>query len=543
MLTFSRAGALLGSWAGAIGGPIFARELRVASRKGLTYWIRFLYVIGLAFVLSGVLSEATGSAGTAAGTARAADAARHGAIIITLANFIVAQLVALSLLGAAMSDEARRRTLGTLLTTPISGRRFAAGMLLARLVQPLYVIALSFPCIALLRVFGGIPWELAAAGLAITVTATLFAGALALCLSVLSPRAASVSGLAGGLLILLNILPGIAHFAHIGAPWVVLASPYWMLAMVSSDPMSLTATPAPFLQWPLHCAIMLAAAWLCIAVAATMFRAIAMRHVFPAPKKSARAVSENGRTPSIRPVQGNAIVWKDGVAHRRVAERVIAIVLGALSLLAVVICLWFIRDVNVWMRILLVVILALGATAFIAPSLQASECMAREREARTWPHVLMLPLSDGEIVRWKLFALMRRNAHLWFALLLALFAVFVIQVKDGEVRIGQAALLLCVLVPRLASAAFLGLAIGLWVSATSATSRRARIETLLLCVLLPITVQMPVSMFSYHFLDRGAPAPVAIRYVLHAFAPMLVEIGLSLLFLTRAARRVRAAIG
>jgi len=402
--TISRAGALLGSWAGAIGGPIFARELRVASRKGLTYWIRFLYVIALALVLGGALAEATGSAVTPAGTARAADAARRGALLITWANFIVAQLVAVSALGAAMSDEARRRTLGTLLTTPISGRRFAAGILLARLAQPLYVVALSFPCIALLRVFGGIPLDLTAAGLAITITTMLFAGALALCLSVLSPRAASVSGLAGGLLILLHLLPGavFAYFMHIGEPSVgaamLLASPAWMLAMVSSDALVFPGMPAPFLLWPLHCAIMLAAAGLCIALAAAMFRAIAVRYVFPAPKKAARASSEGGEAPRIRPVQGNAIVWKDGVAHRRIADKIIAISLCAVSLAAIAGSLSFLPRHGAANAILFLLLFVLAATAFLAPSLNAAESVTREREGRTWPLVLMLPFSDREII-------------------------------------------------------------------------------------------------------------------------------------------------
>jgi hypothetical protein len=541
-----RVGAVLESLAGALGGPIFTRELRVASRKGRTYWLRFLYVVVLAVVLVMALGRTAFSGNAAFGTAQAATVATALAHVITWCNFVVAQLVAVSLLGSVMSDEARQRTLGTVLTTPLGARRFVTGMLLGRLVQPLFIIALSFPCIALLRVFGGIPWQFVGAGVSITITTTLFAGALALWLSVCSRRAVSVSGTAGGLMVLVHIGPEIAAMlaAFAGEPFsgateiLFIASPAVVLGMNSSGVVWGAGTPSALLLWPLHCALALGATAVLLALAAGKFRARALRHVFPAPKRTTGSFDA-----SLRPVRGNALVWKDVVVGRRLSEQILVVALLASSLLAMALVPWS-HEGTTW-GISLLVLFALTVTAVLVPGLQAAECITREKEGRTWPVVLMLPFTDGEIIRWKLRALVRRNRALWLALVPALAALLAIgsRLNGGDFSDGKAALWFFLLTPRLASVSFLGLSLGLWSSATDATSRKARLGTLLLSLLLPAVGQI-VIVTSFSAIDHWCnwpPPPAFITYGVLVFMPMLLEIGLGLLFLERASRRVRRA--
>ena len=109
-------------------GPIFAKELRVSSRRKRNYITRFAYLVFLTGFLSVIWLDAvdfTVSSGTHVAS-RLAQAGKQ--IIVTLVwfQFYATQLIAVVMLSTAISDEIYHRTLGLLMTTPINSFQNAA---------------------------------------------------------------------------------------------------------------------------------------------------------------------------------------------------------------------------------------------------------------------------------------------------------------------------------------------------------------------------------------------------------------------------------
>ncbi len=129
-------------------GPVFDKELRIASRRRKSYVLRFAYV-GLltAFVAGAWFASADdGSAGSAVYQAsRMAAAGRYIAVAIVWFQFIAAQLLAVVLLGTAITDEIRKRTLHVLAVTPITGLQIAGGKLAGGLLPIIMLLAASLP--------------------------------------------------------------------------------------------------------------------------------------------------------------------------------------------------------------------------------------------------------------------------------------------------------------------------------------------------------------------------------------------------------------
>jgi ABC-type transport system involved in multi-copper enzyme maturation permease subunit len=171
---------------GWLTGPILDRELLVTSRRLRYYLLRTAYVLLLCLMLTFLwlttwfLDDKTSNVYRV--TQMSAIARRTCGTIIWF-QFISLQLLAVAMLGNSISDEVRKRTLDVLASTPITSLQIILGKLASRLLQILLLLALSFPFLAIIRSFGGIPWGFVAGGLAVTLTATIFAGALTVLLS------------------------------------------------------------------------------------------------------------------------------------------------------------------------------------------------------------------------------------------------------------------------------------------------------------------------------------------------------------------------
>jgi len=171
-------------------GPIFSKELRVSSRRCRNYVLRFLYLSLLTGLLGMVwlaLIERGGS-----GLFRASRMAEAGKMVIVCTvwfQFCVTQLVAVVMLSTSISDEVYNRTLGLLMTTPISAFQIVMGKLLSKLLQLILLLAISLPVLAVVRVFGGVPWGYVVSSLCVTLTTMIFFGSLSLLFSVFTRRA------------------------------------------------------------------------------------------------------------------------------------------------------------------------------------------------------------------------------------------------------------------------------------------------------------------------------------------------------------------
>ena len=168
-------------------GPIFDKELRTSSRRKRNYVLRFAYLAILTVFVVLVWSSMVKLRG--GGAYRISRMSEAGLAIITtiiVFQFIATQFIAVVMLSTAISDEIYNRTLGVLMTTPINSFQIVMGKLFSKLLQLILLLSVSLPLLAIVRVFGGVPWDYVLSSLCITLTAVIFAGSLSLYFSLLS---------------------------------------------------------------------------------------------------------------------------------------------------------------------------------------------------------------------------------------------------------------------------------------------------------------------------------------------------------------------
>ena len=171
-----------------LAGPVFDKELRVASRRPRSYLLRCAYVCLLGAVMLYFwhsIARVGGGASAVAQLSRLGEAGKRIIVTIVWLQFIIAQILATVLLSDAISGEIRRRTLEDLLVTPIRAIHVVLGKLLSRLLQVVLLLAISLPVLTVVRVLGGVPWDYVVSGLCVTLSATVFAGSLSLLCSIL----------------------------------------------------------------------------------------------------------------------------------------------------------------------------------------------------------------------------------------------------------------------------------------------------------------------------------------------------------------------
>lgn len=411
-------------------GPMCDKELRVASRRRRTYALRAAYVLLLIlYVLSNWywIARLPSGAFGAYGLSRASVLSAHVAERIIWLQFVATQLVAAVLLGSSMGDEARRGTLSVLLTTPITSVHVVAGKLVGGLLQIAVLPAIGLPALAILRLFGGMSWDLVLSTFCITLTAAFFAGALCLWLSTYYRRSyEAISAGAVVYLIAFALLPlvlaALAGAGVIGPPAVNsiidLANPFRALRASMPDLWRARAATGPgyFFSWPIHCLIMSSAAAL-ILYAAT--RRIPRAAAGPAPRR--RADSR-----PVRRLRGSPIVYKDHpralLQWRRhdIVAGIAGVVLCGLLLLgnalqagrpAAVAGRARPRPLMIYWYYLL---RGLWTLVYIRLAIAAAGGVAREKEGGTWSTLLTTPLDETRILAGKAIVALRRIGPLVF---------------------------------------------------------------------------------------------------------------------------------
>ena len=271
-------------------GPIFDKELRVASRRRRNYVLRSAYVLLLtAFIAIVWFASVDYRSLSVQQTAAMAEAGKYVISTITTFQFLALQLLAIALLSTAISDEVYHRTLGPLMSTTITSSQIVLGKLLGRLAQLVMLLAISLPLLAIVRVFGGVPWDYIVSSLAITLTAALFAASVSLFFSIRDRRSYMVILRAAlfltlfyflipfGIAILLierGIVPEQETYQlfYYFNPFLVMFVKTG--SMFSPAPL---AWAGPGLYWPLHCVVMLALSAGLLTLCIEMVRTVALR--------------------------------------------------------------------------------------------------------------------------------------------------------------------------------------------------------------------------------------------------------------------------
>ena len=430
-------------------GPIFGKELRVSSRRRRNYITRFAYVAFLTGFLVAVWLDAVNfSRSYRTFTAsRLAHAGKQ--IIVTLVwfQFYVTQLIAVVMLSNAINDEVAHRTLGVLMTTPITSFQIVIGKLSSKLLQLILLLGISLPVLAIVRIFGGVPWNYILSSLCITLTSLICVGSISLFFSTFSRKAyvviiltLVVLGLLFGLPLLL-VTSQYSRFSSHNIPLIVLShmNPCVMLNLNTIIMLNPSQVSRIHISWPLHCGIMLTASAIILFYCIRIIRKIALAQTsgrvnllkrlyrFWILKFGGQNVASRINT-QIRRVNGSPVVWKELKSRISSRERLIVmIVIGlqvamiiAMYLFPYVVDAFGLEETHVFY---IWIFMGLGTlSAIVLPS----TCITSEKESHSWPLLLTTTLNDWQIIFGKFIGVLRRSMFIWLILFVyvGLFWIF-----------------------------------------------------------------------------------------------------------------------
>jgi len=431
-------------------GPIFDKELRVSSRRRRNYLLRFVYLTMLTIFLVLMWQEEVRYGGSAVYTAsRMAQAGQVVIASIVWFQFCAIQIVAMIMLSTSISDEIYNRTLGILMTCPVNSFQIVMGKLFSKLLQLILLLAISLPLLAVVRVFGGVPWGYVLSSLCITLTTGIFVGSVSLLFSIFSRRVyvviiATVLAL-GAMFALAPLLVTIILrefvFNEDFLSVVSVFNPYFSLVINTELMMSpRRGGPTAFLSWPTHCAIMLGASTFILALSVTLVRRVALRQAAGEPSVPPRRYSNKSGSfrlddykataLALRRVKGPPVLWKElrtALLGRHKKAAYIIIFAGiALLIITYSLCAreHILDDVEVH---ILYGIIFLGLGMLFTIILPATT-VASEKESRTWALLLTTPLSGWQIILGKFIGALRRSALIWLFLFghIVLFSLMMI---------------------------------------------------------------------------------------------------------------------
>jgi ABC-type transport system involved in multi-copper enzyme maturation permease subunit len=443
-------------------GPVFTKELRVISRRRRHFVLRFAYLAALLLFLvivwlaadvnltSGDLRVSDGSIQAPSAASqfnRMSEAGKKITAGIIWFQFIAMQLLALVLNSGAILDEARRRTLSVLLSSPITPVQIVAGKLAGSLLQLMILLLISLPLLAMVRVLGGVDWMFLISTLCVTVTGTFIMGALSLRFSVTSrePLAAMAKALFWYAILFL-------------AP-VIYASPSFVMYQLyqrtkAALPWDLLAN----LSWIAHCLIAVGVTWFLVRWSARSLRnvslegsgqslrttgpltAIPVRVAPPgavpplpqtvdripgtvgplkggsassrSPVSGLRSSASSPDEPVFRRVTGSPLVWKElrffNSANRKRTRKVVGMLVGFMLLIYAMLLaqgsFGDFQQLYLWIYLLL----GLVITAALAP-----QCIASEKQSQAMLALLTTPVSDWHIVLCKALGVFKRALPVW----------------------------------------------------------------------------------------------------------------------------------
>ncbi|MHC4148323.1 MAG: ABC transporter permease subunit [Planctomycetota bacterium] len=421
-----------------ITGPIFDKELRVSSRRRRNYVLRFCYVALLTlFVILMWREVAVFYRPGAFQIAWMSEAGKAIVATVVWFQFCATQLVAIVMLSTSISDEIYNRTLGLLMTTPINSFQIVMGKLLSKLLQLILLLAISLPLLAIVRIFGGVPWDYIVSSLCITLTVVIFVGSLSLLFSIFSRRAYVVIIMT---ILTLGVLFGLLPFLSfelleetMAMPDEDLAAilfqpnPYAVLAFNTEIMMSPQATAwTPTFYWPLHCGIILAASAVLLSVAVNKVRVVALRQATgqldtfrrrgrKRNKSSPEGAISEEPTGRIRRVNGSPAIWRELRTPMLRGRKVTTFIVVSVALIVLLISyLHFAAEGELdGCEVQTFYIFILGGLGTLFTIVLPATCITSEKESRSWPLLLATTLSDWQILFGKFLGVLRRCLPVW----------------------------------------------------------------------------------------------------------------------------------
>lgn len=424
-----------------LAGPVFEKELRVASRRRRSYVLRLAYVAVLMTYIALIWVPAVELEGSALmSRAQMERAARMITLGIVWFQFFGAQLVAIVMMSTAISEEVYGRTLCVLMTTPLSGTQVVLSKLASRLLQILLLVATSLPLLAIVRVLGGIPWGYLVVSLSITLTAIIFVGAVSLFFSALCRRAYLVVILSAlsmvGIFVLLPFVIVVLLQGWLSEREALATFLYWNPYLVLYRYTDYTVSPrggVPFVftSQIVSCGVaLLFAAALLLIGSIHLVRHVALRRAMGEPalldklrkrrlEDEPVAEAARGRRRGIRRVVGPAMVWKELTCVLPRRQRLAVSLAVGMEVVLILIAYSFpsfmvVLSYEGTHLAYLWTLLGLGSLFTLVAS---ATVIGTERETHAWPLLLMTPLRDRDILLGKFVGVLRRCGLIWLVLL------------------------------------------------------------------------------------------------------------------------------
>jgi len=433
-------------------GPIFDKELRVSSRRKRNFVLRSAYVVLLTIFVVIVWLSVVKFQGTAAyQKSRMGIAGKTVITTIVTFQFVATQLIAIIMLSTSISDEIYHRTLGVLMTTPINSFQIVMGKLFSKLLQLILLLAISLPLLAIVRVFGGVPWDYVLSSLCITLTAIIFAGSLSLYFSINNRRAyvviiktvftlgvlfAFFPTIIGAPLILLGNYASITQLQRYASPiltgFFAHLNPFGAMSVNTVVMMSPTMPAGTFFfYWPVHCVLMLGASALLIALCVKVVRKVALRQAVGqlelSPKHKRRKQNEtlplapNAQELAgiVRPVKGPPVLWKELRAPMIQGAGGKNSIIGLAFTIVALLLTYAVCDkqkcldedfthISYTLMFLLI--------GMVFHMVLSSACITSEKESRAWPILLATSMDDWQILLGKAVGVFRRCLPIWVLL-------------------------------------------------------------------------------------------------------------------------------
>ena len=403
-------------------GPILNKELRILSRQKRYYVLRSVYIGIIIFFTAAIFSSVASFNSGLYTVSRMSEAGRAVIITVVTIQFIISQALSVIFLSASISEEMHKRTLGILMTTPISSLQIVLGKFFSRLLVLVLLLALALPLLAVVRVFGGVPGVFLPSSFCIILTSAFFAGSVSLFFSIFSRHGLQTVSKTFLFLLLFYCIPLIVRLSadliwnkHISLAYIDLSCPFVVLF---GNIASITNPRMPFYNSGVLCCIVMFSGAVLFLVLSTIFvRKAALSQItgqaFWGSKRKERLLNSrkavnadsisSGR---ILPVKGPPIVWKDVTvyfsAFRKLKSKLGAALFIVIAMIAYGTGAGELIFNEKWSHIVFIcTFLLLGLLQ--AASL-ASSSITSEKEAGTWELLMTTPLTEKQIAAEKIIS-------------------------------------------------------------------------------------------------------------------------------------------
>ncbi len=435
-------------------GPVLDKEMRVSSRRKRTYLLRSLYLLLLLLFVVLIWMEVIDTSIYTNPVYQVSRMSEAGLIISTLIvwfQFLAAQIILGISLSTAISDEIYSRTLGVLMTTPITSVQIVLGKLFSKLLIVLQLILVSVPMLGIVRIFGGIPWMYILSSLYLTITTALVVGSIGLLCSIFCRRAyvsmiatvltvGAIFGLpALFFLIMIEIfdldrtlgMPFIFNFFYVTNPYAT----YIFNSIHYVEPGGVGQQIVH--HWVLNGIVMLCLAAVLLCLAFILVRRAALAQIAGDQTAQSEAKRRRTRPPRdipLRTVSGNPVLWKECSAPLlgRRKKRMFCLIVAGLALVLlsyILLGAMSFKPLNDEQTHLFYLYVFLGLGMLFSLIIPATT-ISSEKESNSWMILLASPLTARQIVWSKYIGSIRRCLPAWMFLFLHL----VVFVSKGTIH-------------------------------------------------------------------------------------------------------------